>query len=435
VSGLSGPAALALSGGFAAICGPEQVRPAGEADSVAGVHPGLVVAPGTIHQAADVLRLAAEHDLAAVARGAGTKLDWGAAPSRVDVLVDTRRLAGVHYHAPGDLVATVGAGTPLGTVQQEVARSGQRVALDGATPDATVGGVLATNEAGPLRLTYGLPRDLLIGVQFVRADGVVAHSGGRVVKNVAGYDLGKLLCGSYGVLGLITTATFRLHPLPAGRVWVTRAVGSPLEVHELTAALLASPLAPTAVEVDLPADPAAPSPRQRGESAGAARGALSVLLEGSQAGVAARAQAVVKLLGGDADADGDPPQWWGRYPFGRGDLALKLAAPVADLHAAVYALRDSAGAAAPVRGSAAAGVVYSALPGSMPAPKLALVLDAVRTTLLGRGGFCTVLYAPELLRESVDLWGAVPGLPLMRRIKEQFDPRRSLAPGRLAGGG
>jgi glycolate oxidase FAD binding subunit len=419
---------------LAAICGGDHARPAGTADTVAGVPAGAVAAPGSVQAAAEVLGFAAAEGLAVVPRGAGTKIDWAAAPARVDVILDTGRLAGVHYHAVGDQVATVGAGTPLRAVQASLGSAAQRIAVDIASRSATVGGVLAVNEAGPLRLTYGTPRDLVIGVQFVRADGVVVHAGGRAVRNLAGYDLGRLLCGSYGTLGVLTSATFRLHPRPAARSWIVRTVRSPLEVHELTAALAASVLAPTAVEADLPAEAPGPVPRQRGLARRTWQGSVAVLLEGAPAGVTARAAAVATLLGGDATPVETPPDWWGRYPFGPHDVAVKLSVPAADLHAALYALRDAAGAAAPVRGSVAAGVVHAALPGTWSPDRVRAVLDAMRMTLASRGGFCTVLHAPPEIRRVVDMWGPVPGLSLMRRVKEQFDPGRALAPGRMAGG-
>ena len=191
-----------------------------------------------------MLRAAAEHDLTVVPRGSGSKLGWGAPPRRCDLVVDTLRLDQVLEHAAGDLVARVQAGVSLHRLGEVLGGAGQelaldpapglgapaRAALDGAVPGGaavdgpddgahpaggTVGGTLATAAAGPRRLRYGTPRDLVIGVTVVRADGTVAHSGGKVVKNVAGYDLGKLFTGSFGTLGLIVEAAFRLHPRPA----------------------------------------------------------------------------------------------------------------------------------------------------------------------------------------------------------------------------
>jgi glycolate oxidase FAD binding subunit len=266
----------------------------------------------------------------------------------------------------------------------------------------------------------------------------VAHAGGTVVKTVAGYEVGKLLCGSYGTLGVITSATLRLHPLPPAQAWVLRAVRSPLEVHELVGRLLASPLAPAAVEVDLPsaADGYGRATGSRPPELLTGSGMLGVLLEGSARGVTARARQTQALLGGDVTTVDRVPPWWGRYPFGAEDVALKIVAPVAELHAAVYALRDAAGrlVPVPVRGSAGAGVLYAALPGTLAPDRVAAVLYAVRATLLIRGGSCTILHAPEAVRREVDVWGTVSGLTLMRRIKEQFDPNRTLAPGRLVGG-
>ena len=178
--------------------------------------PAFVAAPGSTDEAAAVMRAAAEHELAVVARGAGGRLGWGVPPSRCDLLIDMSRMSSVVEHSPGDLVARMQAGARMGDVAAALGRDGQELALD--VPDrATVGGVVASGLAGPRRLRYGTPRDLLIGITIVRADGTVARSGGKVVKNVAGYDLGKLLAGSAGTLALITDATFRLHPLPAAR--------------------------------------------------------------------------------------------------------------------------------------------------------------------------------------------------------------------------
>jgi glycolate oxidase FAD binding subunit len=412
-------------------------RPAGPADTVGGRPARFVAAPGRPDQLAGLLAECAAQGLTAVPRGDGSKLDWGQPPSTVDVLVDTARLAGVHEYQEGDLVVTVGAGTPLRALQAVLGRSGQRLALDPGSAEATVGGVLATGEAGPLAHTYGFPRDLLIGVQFARADGTLARAGGKVVKNVAGYDVGKLLCGSYGTLGVLTSATFRLHPLPISRAWLVRPVHRAGEAAELVAALLASPLAPTAVELDLPPAADRPVPRQRGGPEPAGRGTLAVLFEGSALGVPARCHAAVELLGGesaDVSTVDEAPAWWGRYPFGPGDVGLRLTVPAAHLPAAVHLLREAAGAPVPVRGAAGLGVLHAALPGDLPVPRLAEVLATVRGGLAGTDGWCVVLCAPQPARGELDLWGPVPGLDLMRRVKEQFDPRRLLSPGRFVGG-
>src|SRR5699024_1074990 len=154
-----------------------------------------------------------EQGLAVVPTGNGTKLDWAGAPERVDVLLDMSGVHGIVEHAAGDLVVRARAGTMLDEVNEAVRQSGQQFAIDHSLPAATLGGVVATGESGPGRHAFGGVRDLLIGVTVVCADGTVTTSGGKVVKNVAGYDLGKLYTGSYGTLGVITELIFRLHPV------------------------------------------------------------------------------------------------------------------------------------------------------------------------------------------------------------------------------
>ncbi|HYH71822.1 MAG TPA: FAD-binding oxidoreductase, partial [Nocardioides sp.] len=189
------------------------VRDAGESDDVDGVRPVLVARPADTKQVSEVLRAAAAHDLTVVPRGRGTKLSWGLPPSSADVVLDVSALDQVLDHAAGDLIAVTQAGALVSDVQDVVGRGGQRLALDETVPGSTIGGILGTNTSGARRVTTGTARDLMIGVTVVRADGVVAKAGGRVVKNVAGYDIGKLVIGSLGTLAVITEAVFRLHPV------------------------------------------------------------------------------------------------------------------------------------------------------------------------------------------------------------------------------
>jgi glycolate oxidase FAD binding subunit len=380
------------------------------------------IAPASAAELAEVLRDRAGQGPGGTVqvRGADTKRRWGGSLSDVDLVLETWRLTGVEEHEPGDLVATVGAGTPLRNLQAVLALAGQRLSLESGSPGATIGGVLATGEAGPLRLRHGAGRDLLIGVEFIRADGKRARSGGKVVKNVAGYDLGRLLCGSYGTLGVITAATFRLHPLPAAQAWVTRPIASTSDLVEAIADIVAAPVAPSAVEIDL-----------RGT-----RGELCLLVEGTRAGVQARAEAAAKLLGGSIV---ECPQWWARYPFEVDEVGLKIGVGPARLAHVVEALAHAAGADVALRGSAGAGVVHVALPSTTLPQQLDAAVGAVRGAIgLGPGGraqgSCVVLTTPPELRTGFDLWGQVPGLALMRRIKAQFDPGGRFASGRFVGG-
>jgi glycolate oxidase FAD binding subunit len=404
-------------------------RPAGPGDVVAGVRPEWVAEPATVDEVGAVLRVAAGSGLAIVPRGCGGRLDWGGPPERCELVLDLRRLDQVLEHAAGDLVVRVQAGVRLARLGAVLAGAGQRLVLDGG--GGTVGGALAVGTAGPLRWRYGAPRDQLLGVTVVRADGVVAVAGSRVVKNVAGYDVGKLLTGSYGTLGVIVAAILRLHPAPAATGWVTFTVPDPAAAAARAAAILDSQLAASAVELDRPA-------------AGPVE--LAVLVEGSPAGVAGRVAAAAALLGGAAAelaggrVAGAAPDWWGRWPGEPAGTLVELVFPparLAEVLDRVAAAARAAGlAAVPVRGSAGAAVLRAGLPPAAEPAAVAALLAALRQALAPPDAAVVVRRAPGAVRAAVDLWGPVdPGaLRLMRRVKAEFDPDRRLSPGRFVGG-
>ena len=343
-----------------------------------------------------------------------------------------------------------------------LAAAGQQLALDPAPGDGpagwaptgaepasagTIGGTLATGTAGPRRLRYGTPRDLVIGITVVRADGTVASSGGKVVKNVAGYDLGKLFAGSYGTLGLIVEAAFRLHPLPTAATYTTADAAGPAEARRMVAAAAGSQLAPTAVEIS------------RAGRAHPVR--VGVLLEGDPAGVAERAAQLRELLGAGAVTSPDAPGWWGSTgppdghngAGGTGTL-IRVGFWAAALPAVLAAINGAAvaGGLDPlVAGSAAAGVIYVALGvGAHPAAVAAFIAALREAIARGKAdarpasapvpdsppvlASAVVVHAPPAVRELADMWGPVPGLALMRAVKDQFDPGHRMAPGRFAGG-
>ena len=323
---------------LAAACG--DVRDGDQPDGA------FVAAPGSTEEAAAVMRAAAEHELAVVVRGGGSRLDWGTPPPRSDLVVDMSRMSSVVEHAAGDLVARLQAGARMGDVAAVLAQAGQELALD-VPGEATVGGVVASGLAGPRRLRYGTPRDLLIGITIVRADGTVAKSGGKVVKNVAGYDLGKLLAGSAGTLGLITEAIFRLHPLPAARAFVTAEYVAVSVACDAVAAAANSPLVSSAVELT------------RAAPGGPIR--VGVLLEGSADGVETRSLRMAGLLG-QAEVAADPPAWWPGAPrAGSGETLIRVSFWVSALARVLDAIEAAAARAdvSPVtEGSAGAGVLY-----------------------------------------------------------------------------
>jgi glycolate oxidase FAD binding subunit len=424
---------------LAAAC--DNVRPGAADDAVGAVVPSFVAAPSSTAQASALLCACAEHDLAVLPRGSGSRLSWGVPPARCDVVVDMLRMGAVIEHAAGDLVARVQAGARMADVAWALATAGQEIALDVPGP-ATIGGVLADALAGPRRLRYGTPRDLLIGITVVRADGTVAHSGGKVVKNVAGYDIGKLFTGSAGTLGLITEATFRLHPRPAARAWVTaRVQGTAPEVTTMAAAMVAaaanSPLVASAVELDRPA-PGGPI-------------SVGVLLEGSADGVAARAREMEGLLGSLAQVPvsvAAPPDWWAGIPTVEGGAAEHTLVRVSFWVSRLGGVLDAIDAAAretglrpAVGGSAGAGLLYVTLPGGAPGEAVARFAGRVRAAIPAGRGSAAVLAAPEAVRGALAgtaglagtaaLAGSVPGLALMRAVKDQFDPGHRMAPGRF----
>jgi glycolate oxidase FAD binding subunit len=420
-----------------------QVRPASPPDSVGGVPPSCVATPTTLDQAAGVMQAAAGLELAVVPRGSGRTISWGAAPARCDVIADMAEMDRILEYAAGDLVVRVEAGVRLGQLAEVLAEKGQRLALDGPPAD-TVGGVVARNAAGPLRLRYGLPRDLLIGLTIVRADGHVARAGGKVVKNVAGYDLGKLFAGSHGTLGLIVEATFRLHPVPELSAYVTEEYAASAAAAEAVLAAAASPLQPSAVELE------------RLRPGGPIR--VATLLEGTPSGVSARAERMRTALGRGAQSTLAAPDWWGRIgeapPAGVtgpgmavGGTLVRVAFWAAELRRvldAIDTVATSTGVATAVSGSAGAGVLYVLLPADQDPEQVAVFVRALRAAT-GHGasgpgadgparGSVVVLTAPSAVRDQVDLWGPVPSLGLMRAVKQQFDPRDLMAPGRGPGG-
>jgi glycolate oxidase FAD binding subunit len=396
-------------------------RPAGPDDAVDGVRPAVVASPADTAQTAAILRRAAELDLAVVARGTGSKLDWGLPPRRVDLVIDTTAMASVVEHVAGDLVVHAQAGVQLDALAATLAGSGQRLGLDPVSNpghgSGTVGGVLATAADGPLRLSHGAPRDLVIGVTMVRADGVVAKAGGKVVKNVAGYDLAKLLTGSWGTLGVVTEAIFRLHPLPPARRWIVTAVADAAAAAERARSVTRSQSVPAAVDIDRPAG---------GDSS------VAVLVEGVTAGVDARAAAIAELLGGAAVTDA-PPGWWGVAPWPGDGTALRLTTTLTGMPALLATLAELPVPVA-VRGSAGVGKLHAGLPAGADPHEVAGCVATLRERRAAWGGDVVVLRAPDAVRAAVDVWGPVAGLELMRRVKHEFDPDARLAPGRFVGG-
>ena len=399
-------------------------------DAVAGVVPSFVASPASTAEAAALLRAAASAGLAIVPRGAGTGLGWGAPPSACDLVVDLRLMDQVIEHAAGDLVARVQAGVTIGRLATVLASAGQQLAVD-APENATAGGVVATGTAGPRRFRYGAPRDLLIGLTVVRADGVIAHSGGKVVKNVAGYDLGKLFSGSQGTLGLITEATFRLHPLPAAVAWVTGEFGPSDRAGAVAAVASAtgSALVPSAVELDWPGGSQRALRRCGSECWSRAR--LPESPNGRK-----QFSDLMAAAGGSSMVGDVAPARWGQLPAGCAVVRVSFwVSSLGSVLDALAAAAADAGVRPAVSGPAGAGALYACLDGSTSDEAAARFVAVLRERVggvLGTRGSVVVLAAPPQVLEAVSAAGAIPGAALMQAVKDQFDPGRRMFPGRFA---
>jgi len=422
-------------------------------DAVAGIVPAYVASPASTQEAAGLLRAAAAAGLAVVPRGAGTGFGWGSPPSRCDLVVDLRAMDQVIEHEAGDLVVRVQAGMTIGQLASALVSAGQELALD-VPANATVGGVVATGTTGPRRLRHGSPRDLLIGLTVVRADGVIARSGGKVVKNVAGYDIGKLFAGSHGTLGLITEATFRLHPRPAAVAWVTAEFGvaeradastapaglvsaGVASASEAVASAAGSALVPSAVELDWPGgSPRSPRPLRVG-----------VLLEGTASGVAERAGRMSDLLtaavGGPVSVTDTAPVRWGALPSGATVVRVSFWVSALDsVLKALVAAGESVGVRPAVTGPAGAGALFACLDPDTPVPAVAGFVAALREQVArlsgasGPRGSVAVLAGPPPVLAAAGAYRDVPGAALMAAVKDQFDPEHRMFPGRFdfAGG-
>ncbi|GAA0516127.1 glycolate oxidase [Saccharopolyspora subtropica] len=407
---------------LAAALGAEHVRDATADDAISGVQPRWVATVDGTESASAAMKVAAEHGLVVVPKGSGSKLDWGAPPRSVDLLLDVSAATGIVEHAAGDLVVHALAGTPLAEVNAAVRAAGQQLAIDQPLPTATVGGVIATGTAGPARHLFGGVRDLLIGITVVRADGTVTTAGGKVVKNVAGYDLGKLYTGSHGTLGVITEAVFRLHPLAAEHRWITLTTDDPATAAEAADTVRHSQAMPTAIELDQP-DPGGPI-------------TVCAQLEGRPTATHDRAVALAAAIGHGAEVLDRAPRWWGEYPFDpAAGIGLRMGVEPAALARLLTATREAAsahGLPLAVRGAAGLGVLHAGLPGDADPSAVAGLLAALRA----RTEYTVLERAPRIVLTATDPWGPVdPGLlALMRRTKDQFDPEHRLAPGRYVGG-
>jgi glycolate oxidase FAD binding subunit len=412
-----------LAQGLAEIVGSAHVREADSNDAIDLVIPRLVVAPGNAEEVASTLKFAMQAGAAVIPRGGATKRGWGNRPAAAAIVLETGRLAAIVEHAWGDMTATAQAGCTIGALQQTLAEHGQRLASDPLWPErATVGGVLATNDSGALRVRYGGLRDQIIGMTVALADGTLAKSGGKVVKNVAGYDLPKLMTGALGTLGVIVEATFRLYPLPQATQDVSVRLPDLATAGKLILAINDSVLAPGAVQLRVGTD----MPPQ-----------VDVRFEGLAHALAIQAEQLVALAGARS-TDHDATDWGARAALWHGAepaLVCKVSVLPADLAMVCGRIED---VARPLKlrwrfVTNSLGVGMLRLEGANEEALLA-ALVRLRTDLGGLGGTLALLGCPAGIKSRVEVWGeAGDALALMGRVKRRFDPGRVLNPGRFVG--
>jgi glycolate oxidase FAD binding subunit len=398
-----------------AIVGPEHVRPASAEDAVDGVQPQFVVEPATAEEVAKVLKSANDVGLAVAARGGGSKIGWGNRPQRCDLVLSLVRMNKVVEHAASDLTVSVEAGCTVGELQKVLGSQRQRLALDPLWPErATVGGVLATNDGGSLRIRFGALRDLIIGITLALPDGTLAKSGGKVVKNVAGYDLPKLATGALGTLAVITDAVFRLHPVFPETRSLTVPMKDAGEANKFVLAVLDSKLAFTGLQVRTGRE----QPFE-----------VDIRFEGTEAGVTGQCGDLAKLAGATTVADAKSDAWGARQAlFEPGAVVAKFSIVPAGLASFCSHISQHAQGADWRIVAQATGIGYLRIPAS------ADLIKKVRSELEPEGSL-VVLQCPPEMKSQIDAWGS-PGdtLGLMRRVKHEFDPKGTLNPGRFVGG-
>jgi len=416
---------------------------------VEGRTPEAAVFPASVEEVAAVIGLAAEAGRPVTSWGGGTAASVGMPAARAGLVLGLRRLARLLEHEPGDLTATVEAGMTVEAFQAALRSRGQWLSLDPADADrATVGGVLATNAYGPRRHLYGTARDLLIGVTVVTADGSVVKGGGKVVKNVAGYDLPKLFIGSYGTLGVIVEATVKLRPLPDQEELVCVRFDRLKDAGAAVRAIVASDLIPNAIEL---LDAAAASGAEvAGGALGATSGGVLVVgFDGVREQVDWQRAELTRLTGPFGGRDLRPLEataWPRLAPAARAAFPVTAAAMAfAVLPSQVAETMEQGAGMARARGlhtawaaHAGVGVIRAAL-ASDPAPRepaaIAAVLAEWREMVRGGGGHATLEWAPLAVKSQIPVWDD-PGAAgrIMERIKAQLDPTNILNPGRFVAG-
>jgi len=426
------------------------IQVSGKADTlrdyaVDGLLPLLVVTPGTVEEVAQVVALANQHGLTVLARGGGSRMSVGGLPEQIDVLLETTRLTHLlEYEAP-DLTCHAEAGLTLAALQSQLAKQGQRLALD--PPDAmqaTLGGILASNASGPKRLRYGSARDQVIGLRIVQANGEIARSGGRVVKNVAGYDLNKLYIGSFGTLGVIVEANFKLQPLPAVERTLLLTFTNANDAMQMVIATLGSLLTPGAIEL-IDAGAASDMSNFFGLNLPTNGFTLAINFEGGIVSVDRQidearlfARKNNALMADDIAGEAQNRFWEVVREHTQGTITCKAAMLVSQIAPYLQQVeqicrRHELDAA--IVAHAGNGILYIELRPGDATTRIVEAIVELRIQAQEARGSLVVERCPVDLKRRINVWGE-PGSDfyLMQRLKRQFDPKGTFVTGRFVGG-
>ncbi len=421
--------------------------------AVEGVVPSAVVAPGSVESLAATVQMASELGYAVIPRGGGTRMDFGLPPSRADIVVSLERLNRIVAHEPADQTATVEAGITMAGLQAGLGKRGQYLPLDPPHGDAgTLGGVLATNASGVLRTSFGTARDLVIGARVVQADGTVVRSGGQVVKNVAGYDLNKMYIGSLGTLGILAEVNLKLQPLPAaGRLLIGTMAGIG-EAAECAFRIMDSEVMPSFLEVASPATRALLTGEADHDFAVVAGMIGTDETVDWQAGECERlfrdsgTDAVIHVDGDGYDRVLEALRAYpggGLLPPGMGPGVTCRAGVTPDGVEALFRLANEGCR----RLSIGCGLLSHFASGHVAFvfyrdgtfrdsdyDGLASLIEDLRSASEEQGAF-VVEHAPAALKERVGVWGSTRGnRHIMEMLKNRFDPKGTLNPGRFVDG-
>jgi glycolate oxidase FAD binding subunit len=405
--------------------GPGLVRPGAHDDAIDDVVPAIVVTPERTADLAATLAEASRLRATTIVSGGRTKIAWGRPASNIDVAVSTARLDRIVTHRHGDLIATIEAGAAIEAVNAALAQHGQWLPIDATFSGATIGGVLATNDSGPLRHRHGTPRDLLIGIHLATTDGRVVKAGGEVVKNVAGYDLGKLMTGAHGSLAAIVSATFKLAPIPHTSKTVVAHCRDRRAAATLISSIAAGRSEPLAVEIVSSSDASAVDVLVRFASTTAAVDAQADALRDES-----RASNVESdILGGDAEAacwrEHGARMWRGD------DVIVRCAWLPASLEAVLERIARVAGETQTtmvVTGRAAIGAGYLRIAGDVDAQIRAIVQLRAAAPAIQH---VVILRAPLAIKSRLDVWGDLGDAAIvLHALKRAMDPVGILGAGR-----